>query len=136
MQTYAERLDILCHADSKNLPEEIRCDLNRPGIAEVWRRGSVVGSWLLDLTADALAENPDLSSLTGAVQDSGEGRWTVMTAVEEGVSGRGLVIRSPRRCSRRCAINSVAMSSGRQVTRTTSGVHCPTAAIDEIGKGL
>ena len=50
-----------------------------------------MGFWLLDLTADALAENPDLSSLTGAVQDSGEGRWTVMTAVEESVSGRGLV---------------------------------------------
>jgi 6-phosphogluconate dehydrogenase len=59
--------------------------LNLADIAEVWRRGSVVGSWLLDLTAAALAENPALSNFTGSVQDSGEGRWTVMAAVEEGV---------------------------------------------------
>ena len=85
MQAYAEGFDIFRHANSKNLPEEIRYDLNLPDIAEVWRRGSVVGSWLLDLTASALAENPDLSNFTGAVEDSGEGRWTVMAAVEEGV---------------------------------------------------
>ncbi|HEX7768187.1 MAG TPA: decarboxylating 6-phosphogluconate dehydrogenase [Nitrospira sp.] len=85
MQAYAEGFDILRHANSKNLPEELRYDLNLPDIAEVWRRGSVVGSWLLDLTAAALVENPDLSKFTGSVQDSGEGRWTVMAAVEEGV---------------------------------------------------
>ena len=85
MQAYAEGFDIFRHANSKDLPEAIRYDLNLPDIAEVWRRGSVVGSWLLDLTAAALAENPDLSSFTGAVQDSGEGRWTVMAAIEEGV---------------------------------------------------
>jgi 6-phosphogluconate dehydrogenase len=85
MQAYAEGFDIFRHANSKNLPKDIRYDLNLPDIAEVWRRGSVVGSWLLDLTATALAENPDLSNFTGAVQDSGEGRWTVMAAVEEGV---------------------------------------------------
>ena len=85
MQAYAEGFDIFRHANSKNLPEDIRYDLNLPDIAEVWRRGSVVGSWLLDLTATALAENPDLSNFTGSVQDSGEGRWTVMAAVEEGV---------------------------------------------------
>ncbi|ULA70080.1 MAG: 6-phosphogluconate dehydrogenase, NAD(+)-dependent, decarboxylating [Nitrospira sp.] len=85
MQAYAEGFDIFRHANSKHLPEEIRYDLNLPDIAEVWRRGSVVGSWLLDLTAAALAENPDLSNFTGSVQDSGEGRWTVMAAVEEGV---------------------------------------------------
>jgi len=85
MQAYAEGFDILRHANSKNLPEELRYDLNLSDIAEVWRRGSVVGSWLLDLTAAALAENPDLSKFTGSVQDSGEGRWTVMAAVEEGV---------------------------------------------------
>jgi 6-phosphogluconate dehydrogenase len=55
------------------------------GVAEVWRRGSVVGSWLLDLTAMALAENPDLSNFTGAVQDSGEGRWSIVAAMEEAV---------------------------------------------------
>lgn len=85
MQAYAEGFDIFRHANSKNLPEEIRYDLNLPDIAEVWRRGSVVGSWLLDLTAAALTEDPNLSTFTGAVQDSGEGRWTVMAAVEEGV---------------------------------------------------
>lgn len=85
MQAYAEGFDIFRHASSKQLPEEIRYDLNLPDIAEVWRRGSVVGSWLLDLTAAALADNPDLSNFTGSVQDSGEGRWTVMAAVEEGV---------------------------------------------------
>jgi len=85
MQVYAEGFDIFRHANSKQLPEEIRYDLNLPDIAEVWRRGSVVGSWLLDLTATAMADNPDLSNFTGSVQDSGEGRWTVMAAVEEGV---------------------------------------------------
>ena len=81
MQAYAEGFDIFRHANSKNLPEDMRYDLNISDIAEVWRRGSVVGSWLLDLTATALAENPDLSNFTGTVQDSGEGRWTVMAAV-------------------------------------------------------
>lgn len=85
MQAYAEGFDIFRHANSKSLPENMRYDLNLGDIAEVWRRGSVVGSWLLDLTAAALTENPDLSTFTGSVQDSGEGRWTVMAAVEEGV---------------------------------------------------
>jgi 6-phosphogluconate dehydrogenase len=85
MQAYAEGFDIFRHASSKHLPDDMRYDLNLAEIAEVWRRGSVVGSWLLDLTAAALAENPDLSNFTGSVQDSGEGRWTVMAAVEEGV---------------------------------------------------
>ncbi|MBI3665827.1 MAG: decarboxylating 6-phosphogluconate dehydrogenase [Acidobacteria bacterium] len=85
MQAYAEGFDIFRNANSKELPEEHRYDLNVTDIAEVWRRGSVVGSWLLDLTAMALAENPSLSSFTGSVQDSGEGRWTIMAAVEEAV---------------------------------------------------
>src|SRR6185295_6428649 len=59
--------------------------LNIADIAELWRRGSVVGSWLLDLTAMALAENPTLSNYTGSVQDSGEGRWTIIAAIEEAV---------------------------------------------------
>lgn len=67
------------------LPEEQRYDLNLADIAEVWRRGSVVGSWLLDLTAMALAENPTLSEYTGYVQDSGEGRWTIEAAIAEAV---------------------------------------------------
>lgn len=85
MQAYAEGFDIFHNADSKELPEDHRYDLNVADIAEVWRRGSVVGSWLLDLTAMALVENPTLSNYTGFVQDSGEGRWTVIAAVEEAV---------------------------------------------------
>ncbi len=85
MQAYAEGFDIFKNATCENLPEEIRYDLNLPDIAEVWRRGSVVGSWLLDLTAMALAENPTLENYSGHVADSGEGRWTVQAAVEEAV---------------------------------------------------
>jgi 6-phosphogluconate dehydrogenase len=85
MQAYAEGFDIFKNAASKELPEDMRYDLNLPDIAEVWRRGSVVSSWLLDLTAMALAENPTLSEYEGFVQDSGEGRWTIQAAVEEAV---------------------------------------------------
>ncbi|MGO9085705.1 MAG: phosphogluconate dehydrogenase (NAD(+)-dependent, decarboxylating) [Candidatus Sulfotelmatobacter sp.] len=85
MQAYAEGFDIFKNATSKDLPEDIRYDLNLPDIAEVWRRGSVVSSWLLDLTAMALAENPTLSEYEGFVQDSGEGRWTIQAAIEEAV---------------------------------------------------
>ena len=66
-------------------PAEHRLDLNLADIAEVWRRGSVVTSWLLDLTAAALAEDEDLASYSGHVADSGEGRWTIMAAIEEAV---------------------------------------------------
>jgi len=85
MQAYAEGFDIFKNATSKELPEDIRYDLNLPDIAEVWRRGSVVSSWLLDLTAMALIENPTLSEYSGFVQDSGEGRWTIQAALEEAV---------------------------------------------------
>jgi len=85
MQAYAEGLDILKNATAKTLEPDLRYDLDVADITEVWRRGSVVSSWLLDLTAQALAENPTLSNYAGVVADSGEGRWTVMAAVEEGV---------------------------------------------------
>jgi len=85
MQAYAEGLDIFKNAASKELPEALRYDLDLAAIAELWRRGSVVSSWLLDLTAQALAESPALEGYTGFVQDSGEGRWTIMAAIEEGV---------------------------------------------------
>jgi len=85
MQAYAEGFDIFRNATSKEVPEEHRYDLNLADIAEVWRRGSVVSSWLLDLTAMALAENPTLSEYTGFVQDSGEGRWTIQAAIDEAV---------------------------------------------------
>jgi len=85
MQAYAEGFDILRNAVSQDLPEEYRYNFNVADVAEVWRRGSVVSSWLLDLTAMALAEDPTLSNYTGVVQDSGEGRWTIMAAIEEAV---------------------------------------------------
>ena len=85
MQAYAEGFDILRQAGSPELPEEHRYDLNVAAISELWRRGSVVSSWLLDLLAMALAENPTLGSYTGFVHDSGEGRWTIMAALEEAV---------------------------------------------------
>jgi len=85
MQAFAEGLDILKNANSPSLAAEQRFDLDIADIAEVWRRGSVISSWLLDLTASALAEDPQLSAFSGFVEDSGEGRWTVMAAIEEAV---------------------------------------------------
>jgi 6-phosphogluconate dehydrogenase len=85
MQAYAEGFDILRNATSEQLPEEIRYNIKVEDVAEVWRRGSVVSSWLLDLTAMALAENPTLSNFTGDVADSGEGRWTIEAAMAESV---------------------------------------------------
>jgi len=85
MQAYAEGFDIMKFANSPEVAAEHRYTLDLPEIAEVWRRGSVVGSWLLDLTAMALIEDPELSKFTGNVQDSGEGRWTIMAAIEEAV---------------------------------------------------
>jgi len=86
MQSYAEGFDILRHASHEALPDEQRYDLDLAAIAEVWRRGSVISSWLLDLAAIALAKDPGLAQFTGHVEDSGEGRWTVATAMEEEVS--------------------------------------------------
>ena len=85
MQAYAEGFDIFHNASNEELPEGLRYDLNLADIAELWRRGSVVSSWLLDLTAIALLEDPNLEEYTGFVQDSGEGRWTIQAAVEQAV---------------------------------------------------
>jgi 6-phosphogluconate dehydrogenase len=85
MQAYAEGFDIFKNANSPQLAEGLRYDLKIPDIAEVWRRGSVIGSWLLDLASMALAENPTLAEFSGTVEDSGEGRWTVQAAIEEAV---------------------------------------------------
>ena len=90
MQAYAEGFDIMRGAASESLPEGYRINFNAAGIAELWRRGSVIGSWLLDLTAMALAEDKELREFTGVVQDSGEGRWTVQAAIEEAVSAEVL----------------------------------------------
>jgi 6-phosphogluconate dehydrogenase len=85
MQAYAEGFDIFRNANKPELPKDQHYDFNLADIAEVWRRGSVVSSWLLDLTAMALAENPTLSEYSGFVQDSGEGRWTIEAAIDEAV---------------------------------------------------
>jgi 6-phosphogluconate dehydrogenase len=98
MAAYAEGLNILQHADAGKVkrdvdaettplrhPELYEYDIDIPAVAEVWRRGSVVASWLLDLAAHALSESPDLADFEGRVSDSGEGRWTVLAAVDEGV---------------------------------------------------
>ena len=98
MAAYAEGLSILDNADAGEVereadaetapldhPEYYQYDLDLPEVAEVWRRGSVIGSWLLDLTAAAMRESPDLASFSGRVSDSGEGRWTSIAAIDEGV---------------------------------------------------
>ncbi|MGG6430436.1 phosphogluconate dehydrogenase (NAD(+)-dependent, decarboxylating) [Acetobacter ghanensis] len=85
MQAFAEGFDVMHRKDSPLLAEDERFSLNMADIAEVWRRGSVVSSWLLDLTAQALASNGELSSFSGEVSDSGEGRWTIEAAIEEAV---------------------------------------------------
>jgi 6-phosphogluconate dehydrogenase len=98
MAAYAEGLSIIRGADAGlrsqatdaetsplEHPEYYRYEIDIPEVAEVWRRGSVVGSWLLDLTADALHSSPQLSEYSGRVSDSGEGRWTSIAAIEEGI---------------------------------------------------
>jgi 6-phosphogluconate dehydrogenase len=85
MQAYAEGFNLLREAGSSELPADSRYEFDLAAIAEVWRHGSVVSSWLLDLVAAALSEDPDLSDYQGFVEDSGEGRWALMTAVEEAV---------------------------------------------------
>jgi 6-phosphogluconate dehydrogenase len=99
MAAYAEGMNILYHADIgskmteqdaetapiENAQEYYSYDFDIPEVAEVWRRGSVIASWLLDLTAEALYQSPQLEEFTGRVSDSGEGRWTVLAAIDEGV---------------------------------------------------
>jgi 6-phosphogluconate dehydrogenase len=85
MQAYAEGFEVLEKANSEKLPPELRFSLDLHGIAEVWRHGSVVSSWLLDLLEIALRNDPKLADFTGYVQDSGEGRWTVQAAIDEDV---------------------------------------------------
>ncbi len=98
MAAYAEGLNVLKNANAGKVKQEVdaetaplehpeyyQYDIDLPEVAEVWRRGSVIGSWLLDLTAEALQESPDLSGYAGRVSDSGEGRWTSIAAIDEGV---------------------------------------------------
>jgi 6-phosphogluconate dehydrogenase len=85
MQAYAEGFDILRHRHDERVPESERFDINLPDVAEVWRRGSVISSWLLDLCASALAKDKDLGEFHGRVDDTGEGRWTIDAAMQEAV---------------------------------------------------
>jgi 6-phosphogluconate dehydrogenase len=85
MQAMAEGLDILQNADSERVAADNRLSIDIAQVTELWRRGSVITSWLLDLTAEALAKDPKLESFSGHVDDSGEGRWTVLAAIEEAV---------------------------------------------------
>ncbi len=85
MQAYAEGFDILKNANIEALPADHRYEFDLADIAEVWRRGSVIPSWLLDLTSTALADSPQLAEYSGFVEDSGEGRWTVNAAIDEAV---------------------------------------------------
>jgi 6-phosphogluconate dehydrogenase len=85
MQAYAEGFDVLKARAGENLPQDQRYEINLPDVAEVWRRGSVVSSWLLDLCALELAGDHDLEKFSGRVADSGEGRWTIEAAMEEAV---------------------------------------------------
>jgi 6-phosphogluconate dehydrogenase len=98
MAAYAEGLNILKHANAGAVqrdvdaetapladPEAYQYDLDLTAVSEVWRRGSVIASWLLDLTAEALVASPQLDEFSGRVSDSGEGRWTALAAIEEGV---------------------------------------------------
>jgi 6-phosphogluconate dehydrogenase len=86
MQAIAEGFEIMKGAANPTVAEEHRLNIPIADVAEVWRRGSVLSSWLIDLTAKALVEDPQLTKFTGSVNDSGEGRWTVMAAIEESVS--------------------------------------------------
>jgi 6-phosphogluconate dehydrogenase len=85
MQAYAEGFDILNNADKLAVADDAKFDFDMADVAEVWRRGSVVTSWLLDLTSSALAQEETLESYTGFIEDSGEGRWTIQAAIDEAV---------------------------------------------------
>ena len=153
MAAYAEGLNILRNANAGRAerevdaetaplehPEYYQYELDIPEVAEVWRRGSVIGSWLLDLTAEALQESPDLSDYAGRVSDSGEGRWTSIAAIEEGVPAPVLSIGAllplrlprPRRLRRQGALGDAqavrrprreggAVTAMARVTVTDSG---------------
>jgi len=149
MAAIGEGLSIIKHADVGLLdhavdaettplrdPWAYQYNIDISEVAEVWRRGSVVSSWLVDLIAAALVKSPELDQFSGRVSDSGEGRWTVLAAVDEGVPAPVITTSlfsrfesrelgsSPPRCSRRCAANSAATprrSSGHVITGNDAG---------------
>ena len=126
MQAYAEGFDILRNKDSKDLPEDERFTLNMPDIAEVWRRGSVISSWLLDLGAAALAKDPQLKDFSGFVQDSGEGRWTVEAAIEEAVPANVLYDG---------ALRPLPLAAGAHLRRKDALGHAPRLRRTHRGSG-
>ena len=128
MQSYAEGFEIFHHANSEELAPEHRFNLNIADISEVWRRGSVIGSWLLDLSAQALAQDPELKQYEGYVSDSGEGRWTVMAAIEEAVSADVISAALYTRCRSRKAhtfaeksLSAMRMQFGGHVEQHAEG---------------
>jgi 6-phosphogluconate dehydrogenase len=106
-------------------PEHYQYDLNLPDIAEVWRRGSVIASWLLDLTATALLEDPSLAGFEGRVSDSGEGRWTIKAAIDEAVPAHVLTAALFERFS----------SRGELILRTNCCRRCDTSSVDTSKTG-
>ena len=142
MQALAEGFDILRHAGDAHLAEERRYAFELADIAEVWRRGSVVSSWLLDLTAQALAEDGQLAGYTGVVEDSGEGRWTVQTAIEQAVPAEVLTAALYARFRSRQdhtfaekMLSAMRQQFGGHVEKTAPGPSGPTAGSRSPGDG-
>jgi 6-phosphogluconate dehydrogenase len=153
MAAYAEGLAVLAHADAGlhqrtedaettplRDPQYYRYELDVPAITEVWRRGSVVASWLLDLTAQAMLEDPDLSTFGGRVSDSGEGRWTVMAAVDEGVPAHTITAALYERFSSRGnaeyagrVLSAMRKEFGGHAEKAASEGHAERAAGDGVG---
>jgi 6-phosphogluconate dehydrogenase len=146
MAAYAEGLDVLRAAnvgkqtheiDAETTPlrdpENYQYDLNLTDVTEVWRRGSVVASWLLDLTAAALLEDPALSKFAGSVSDSGEGRWTIKAGIDEGVPTPVLTTALYERFSSRG--NAVFQGKLLSAMRYEFGGHLEKPATGEAGKG-
>ena len=138
MQAYAEGFDILKQRAKESLPEDERFELNLTDVAEVWRRGSVISSWLLDLVASALATDDTLSQFSGRVADSGEGRWTIDAAMEEAVPvdvlAASLFARYRSRvefsfADQLCATASAVMS---RMSRNRSQTSLPIVSVAEV----
>ncbi len=136
MQAYGEGFNILAGADSDKLEPDLRYDFPLADIAELWRRGSVVSSWLLDLSAIALAEDPELAQYSGVVQDSGEGRWTIQAAIEEAIPAEVLTtsvfVRFRSRQDHNFAekmLSAMRYQFGGHREQSAGGGHSPTDGI-------
>jgi 6-phosphogluconate dehydrogenase len=134
MQAYAEGFDILRGVNSDHLAPGLSYDLNLPDISELWRRGSVISSWLLDLTAQALAGDAQLKAYTGFVEDSGEGRWTISAALEEGVSAE--VLSAALFTRFRSRIEHSFAEKVLSAMRKGFGGHIERPGVQEINPGL